>query len=232
MQPVPLDEHGHRARRRDGVAGPGRVAREDFDRWKITRGRMNFSAVILAGGKSSRMNRDKAFLEIDRKTLLARQIDLAREAGAIKTFISGHAGKDYSSFDCPVLVDKFQNAGPLAGIERALGATSTSLVLVLAVDLPNLTGNLIRTIFSHCQENTGAIPRINGKIEPLAAFYPKAAHPVLLKLLREKTNAVKDFATGCVASGLATFIDLPADDANLFANWNSTADLLSTAAKR
>ena len=188
---------------------------------------MNFSAVILAGGKSSRMNRDKAFLEIDGSTLLARQIELARQAGAIKTFVSGRAGEDYSGFNCAVLEDKFQNAGPLAGIERTLGATSTSLVLVLAVDLPNLTGNLIRTIFSHCGQNTGAIPRINGKIEPLAAFYPKAAHPLLWKLLREKSNAVKDFAANCVASGLATFVDLPADNADLFANWNSPTDLQS-----
>lgn len=189
---------------------------------------MNFDAVILAGGKSSRMNRDKAFLEIDGRTLLARQIELAHQVGAEKVFISGRAGKDYSGFNCPVLEDKFQNAGPLAGIERALDAASTPLVLVLAVDLPNLTGDLIRTIFPQCEENVGAIPRINGNLEPLAAFYPKAAHPLLMKLLGEKSNAVKHFATRCVASGLATFVDLPADNADLFVNWNSPVDLQST----
>ena len=232
MQSVLLDEHGHRTRRRDGVARARRVAREDFDGWKITRGQMNFDAVILAGGRSSRMNHDKAFLEIDGRTLLARQIELARQAGADKIFISGRAGKDYSAFNCPVLEDKFQDAGPLAGIERVLDAASMPLVLVLAVDLPNLTADLVRIIFSSGGENAGAIPRINGRIEPLAAFYPKAAHPLVLNLLREKSNAVKNFAAGCVASGLATFVDLPADNANLFVNWNSSADLQSTAAKR
>jgi molybdenum cofactor guanylyltransferase len=189
---------------------------------------MNFDAVILAGGKSSRMARDKAFLEIDGRTLLARQIDLARQVGAQQIFVSGRAGKDYSGFNCPVLVDKFQNVGPLAGIERALDAASTPLVLVLAVDLPNLTGNLIQKIFSHCEANAGAIPRINGKIEPLAAFYPRAAHSLLMKLLGEKSNAVKHFDASCVAMGLATFIDLPADNADLFVNWNSPADLQFT----
>lgn len=189
---------------------------------------MSFSAVILAGGKSSRMDRDKAFLEIDGRTLLARQIELARQVGAQKIFVSGRAGKDYSGFNCPVLEDKFQSAGPLAGIERALDAASTPLVLVLAVDLPNLTGDLIRKTFFHCDGNAGAIPRINGKIEPLAAFYPKAAHPLLLKLLGQKSNAVKDFAARCVASGFASFVDLPADNAGLFVNWNSATDLLFT----
>jgi len=47
---------------------------------------MNFSAVILAGGKSSRMGRDKAFLKIGGQTLLARQIQLARELGAARNF--------------------------------------------------------------------------------------------------------------------------------------------------
>ncbi|HEY5345385.1 MAG TPA: NTP transferase domain-containing protein, partial [Verrucomicrobiae bacterium] len=60
---------------------------------------MNFSAVILAGGKSSRMGRDKAFLEIGGTTLLARQIGLARELGAAEIFISGRAETDYSKFN-------------------------------------------------------------------------------------------------------------------------------------
>jgi molybdopterin-guanine dinucleotide biosynthesis protein A len=189
---------------------------------------MKFDAVILAGGKSSRMNRDKAFLSIDGRTLLARQIELVRLAGATTVFVSGRSGTDYSGFNCPVLEDKFQDAGPLAGIERALEATRAPLLLVVAVDLPNLTGDLLGTLARHCRENAGAIPRIEGKIESLASFYPKAAHPLLIKFLGEKSNAVKDFATGCAGSGLATIIDLPADHAKLFVNWNSPEDLRST----
>jgi molybdopterin-guanine dinucleotide biosynthesis protein A len=189
---------------------------------------MNFDAVILAGGKSSRMNRDKAFLNIDGTPLLARQIELVRLAGATKVFISGRSGTDYSGFGCPVLEDKFEDAGPLAGIERALEASTAPLLLVVAVDLPNLTSDFLGTLARHCRENAGAIPRINGKIEPLVAFYPKAAHPLLLKFLGEKSNAVKDFALGCASSGLATIIDLPADHAKLFDNWNSPEDLRFT----
>lgn len=167
-------------------------------------------------------------MKIDGKTLLARQIDLVRRAGADKIFVSDRAEKDYSSFDCPVLEDQFQDTGPLAGIERSLAAASLPLLLVLAVDLPKLTGNLIWTIASHCGENIGAIPRIGGKIGPLAAFYPKTAHPLLTKFLGGRSNAVKDFAACCVVSGLATFVDLPVDNATLFANWNSLEDLRAT----
>src|SRR5258706_11754457 len=105
---------------------------------------MNFSAVILAGGRSSRMGRDKAWLEVGGQTLLARQIGLVREMGATEIFISGRADADYSAFRCPILQDKFLGAGPLAGIERALDAAQSPLLLVLAVDLPEMKAECLR----------------------------------------------------------------------------------------
>src|ERR1041385_2459244 len=99
---------------------------------------MNFSAVILAGGRSQRMGRDKARLIVQGKPLLLRQVELARELGAAEVLISGRAGGDYTGFNCPVLMDRFEDAGPLAGIESALTAMSTEMLLVLAVDMANM----------------------------------------------------------------------------------------------
>jgi molybdenum cofactor guanylyltransferase len=144
---------------------------------------MNFSAVILAGGRSSRMGRDKAWLETGGQTLLARQIGLARKLGAAEVFISGRAKVDYSAFGCRVLEDKFADAGPLAGIERALDAMQSPLLLVLAVDLPQMNEDLLRRLSAGAANAFGAIPKLAGHIEPLAAFYPKAAMPLLVKLL-------------------------------------------------
>jgi len=189
---------------------------------------MNFSAVILAGGKSSRMGRDKAFLEIGGTTLLARQIGLARELGAAEIFISGRAETNYSKFNRRVLQDKFPAAGPLAGIERALDLISTPLLLVLAVDLPEINAELLRALAANCSENFGAIPRVKENLEPLAAFYPKSAQSLAETLLRAKKNVVADFAKECVQAGLARFVEMSASEANCFANWNSPADLSCT----
>jgi molybdenum cofactor guanylyltransferase len=191
---------------------------------------MNFSAVILAGGKSSRMGRDKAWLEIGGQTLLARQIQLARETGAAEIFISGRTEAHYSEFNRRVLQDKFPNAGPLAGIESALDSISTPLLLVLAVDLPEMHVEFLRQLAMHCAENLGAIPRVNRNIEPLAAFYLKAAQPLAATLLRTGDNAVSTFAERCVQSGLARFVELPASETKYFTNWNSPADLASAIA--
>jgi molybdopterin-guanine dinucleotide biosynthesis protein A len=186
---------------------------------------MKFSAVILAGGKSSRMGRDKAFLETGGKTLLARQIETVRAVGATEVFISGRPCVDYSVFGCRVLLDRFPATGPLAGIEAALAVATNLLLLVLAVDLPDMTAEFLQRLRILCPENAGVVPRVNGNIEPLAAFYPKAAHAAAGKMLAGQKCAAKDFATGCVLAGLATFIDRPAADAGFFKNCNCLADL-------
>ena len=182
------------------------------------------------------MGRDKAWLEIEGRSLLARQIQLVRDIGADEVFISGRANADYSNFDCRVLHDRIVDAGPLGGIESALAASSSSLLLVLAVDMPKMQVQLLSRLASRCSEAVGVIPRLNGKIEPLAAFYPKAAAGLIGELVfcigpREwgsemarkqvKSPSVTGFAEKCVECGLGQFVDLAESEAQFFANWNS-----------
>lgn len=186
---------------------------------------MNFSAVILAGGRSQRMGRDKAWLRLEGEPLLARQIELARALGAEEIFISSRADVDYTSFDCRVLNDRITNAGPLAGIDSALAAISTPLLLVLAVDMPRMTPLPLQTLLVCCNETRGAIPRFHQHIEPLAAIYPKSALQLARELLDAHCYAARDFAERCVELKLAAFIDLPDNHSACFANWNTPADI-------
>jgi len=190
---------------------------------------MTFSAVILAGGNSSRMGYDKAFLEIGGKTLLARQIETACAAGASEVLISGRPGMDYSAFAGRAIADRFSDAGPLAGIEAALTEATHPCVLVLAVDLPAMNVDFLQRLRGSGGGNFGAVARANGNLEPLAAFYLKAARAIAKKLLHQKTGAVKDFAGECVAAGLAAVVDFPAGASAWFKNCNSPADLAGLA---
>ena len=181
-----------------------------------------FSAVILAGGKSSRMGRDKAFVGIGGQSILARQIALVRDVGAGEVFISGREDVDYSAFGCRVLMDKFPDVGPLAGIERALDASASPLLLVLAVDMPVMNVMILGRLISSCTAVRGAIPKTNSGIEPLAAVYPKATWDKLkLELQRGNAPGVRWLAQECVASGLAQFVDVSDADAEYFASANS-----------
>ena len=181
---------------------------------------MKFSAVILAGGKSSRMGRDKAGLRLEGRTLLERQAELVRSLQPVELWLSG-GSNDYPLADGQPVRDNFANCGPLAGVEAGLGATNASLLLVLAVDLPQMSAGTLKWLLRHCGELTGAIPRINGEIEPLVAVYPKAAHPHLREALTAQRNAAHEFARACVAHGLAGWADVPGEHQRSFANCNS-----------
>jgi molybdopterin-guanine dinucleotide biosynthesis protein A len=185
---------------------------------------MNFSAVILAGGKSSRMGRDKAFIEIGGRTLLDRQIDTLVAADVEDILISGRPDADYAAFGCSVLVDEFPGAGPLAGIHAALKHSKRPLLLALAVDLPEMNTPFLRSLLMAAAE-MGVVPRIGGRVEPLTAVYPRAATALLETMLAQGQFAARDFAEACVRGGLAAYEDLPEDFARLFKNVNSPDDL-------
>src|ERR1041384_571654 len=93
---------------------------------------MNFSAVILAGGASRRMGRDKAWVEVAGESLLSRAVATVRRAGASEVLISGRPGVNYSTLEARVLFDGKPGQGPLGGIEQALAVANFPLVLVLA----------------------------------------------------------------------------------------------------
>lgn len=186
-----------------------------------------FSAVILAGGKSSRMGQDKALVNLGGQSLLARQIALVREVEAGEVFVSGRAGVGYSAFGCLVLTDYFSDVGPLAGIERALDASSSPLLLVLAVDMPAMNSSMLRRLIASCTTDRGVIPRTQDGIEPLVAIYPKAALNTLKRELQQgRSSGVRWFAQECVAAGLAQFMDVSDVDAESFVSVNSPEELL------
>lgn len=188
---------------------------------------MNLSAVILAGGQSTRMGRDKAWLEIDRQSLIVRAANTIRALDIKELFISGRAGVDYSSLGCPVLPDLEPGLGPLAGIERALEALEAGLLLVLAVDLPGMTAPFLRQLATRCTPLTGVVPMLGGDLEPLAAIYPKRCHTIAADALARGRRAAKDFALACLKEKAARPFVVAPSDAGCFANWNRPSDVLT-----
>jgi len=186
---------------------------------------MNISAVILAGGESSRMGRDKAWVEIDGEPLIVRALRTVRDSGVREILISGRSDTDYSALGCPVLVDRESGSGPLGGIERALDATQAALLLVVAVDLPRMTAAFLRKLVRGCDPLTGVIPKVKGQLEPLVAIYPKRCQVIALDCLLERRLAARDFADACLRErAVATFV-VPRADVRCFDNWNAPSDI-------
>jgi molybdenum cofactor guanylyltransferase len=186
---------------------------------------MNLAAVILAGGASRRMGRDKVWLQFGAQPLIMRTLATVHEAGIEEVFISGRAGSDYSALRCPVLLDLQAGCGPLGGIERALDAAPAPLLLVLAADLPRMRAAFLRQLMGHADPSTGVVPELCGQLEPLAAIYTKRCGPIALDCLRQGRYASRDFAGACLRQRAVRTFPVSRADAICFENWNTPEDV-------
>ncbi|MCS4309183.1 molybdopterin-guanine dinucleotide biosynthesis protein A [Rheinheimera pacifica] len=104
-------------------------------------GIVQFSALILAGGQSSRMGEDKALLQLNGQSLLIHMQQLALAAGANEVLIS----RNQPGF----ITDQMPQQGPLAGILTALQHCTTTQLLVLPIDTPLLTVDRVQQLLQH-----------------------------------------------------------------------------------
>jgi molybdenum cofactor guanylyltransferase len=145
------------------------------------------AAFILAGGKSSRMGMDKAFIVLDGSALLVRALAVARSVATDVRIVSGKPG-DAAKFRsyAPVVEDVFHDCGPLGGIDAALQASTAELNLLLAVDMPFVSGQLLRFLIARARSSisTVTVPRAGGRSQPLCAVYRRAFADVAEKALR------------------------------------------------
>jgi molybdopterin-guanine dinucleotide biosynthesis protein A len=150
---------------------------------------LGVTAFVLAGGKSSRMGSDKAFVQLAGETLLTKALKVAR-AVTEEVRIVGDAGK-FSAFG-RVVEDVYRNQGPMGGIHAALATSSTDLNLILAVDLPFVEASFLKYLLSRARESGAMVtlPRAAQHLQPLCAIYQRAFAVVAEESLRNGRNKI------------------------------------------
>lgn len=143
-----------------------------LDQWMIER---ELSMIVLAGGKSTRMGRDKADLTYGGETFLQRQIDKGRMIGIHDIVISGYHGDGCREKTVP---DRYAERGPLGGLEAALRETSGRYSLVLPVDMPLVSTDMIRELIREFRkmwmkgkQKPVFVTMHEDRIEPLFGIY-------------------------------------------------------------
>ena len=128
--------------------------------------------VLQAGGESSRMGKDKAFLPFLGIPLIKRLMDRFQQLNAEMLIISNNA-PPYLEFGLPVFGDVRPGRGALGGLLTALSVANTPLVGLVAVDMPFASPQLIRFMADKIQGSNldGIIPSTPNGIEPLHAVY-------------------------------------------------------------
>jgi len=184
--------------------------------------RNQLTAFILAGGKSSRMGEDKAFLRLDGRTLLDIALSLAGRVCQCVRIVG-----DRTRFGPGAIEDIFPDSGPLGGIHAALSATASDLNLVLAVDTPFLEPEFLQWMLDQAASSEAAVivPKLSTGYQPLCAVYRKSFKDVAEEALkggRFKIDALYETVSVRLI-GEAEMNQL-AFDTRMFDNLNTRAD--------
>ena len=180
---------------------------------------MQASLLVLAGGDSRRMGRPKAWLEVG-DTYLLRYV-AERLAPTFSEVMVSFAEPEQLEEPVPyrVVFDRRTPAGPLAGLEAGLAAARNDMVFAVACDMPYVTQEVAQIAVAAARRCDAAIPRIDGRPEPVCGAYRRSALP---------------FITGAVNTGRLKAADLSAEldvtwledlDPLLFRSLNTPQDL-------
>jgi molybdopterin-guanine dinucleotide biosynthesis protein A len=124
-----------------------------------------------------------------------------------------------------IVADVVKSAGPLAGIGACLETLSDDLLVVLAVDLPQMNALFLRGLLEQCSGSRGAVVRHGDFFEPLAAIYPQRLHVLAAGHLAQRRHALQDFIREAVKQDALLVVPLEEDDVPLFRNLNAPSDL-------
>lgn len=178
------------------------------------------SAILLAGGNSSRMGCEKALLPVNGLPLwLFQQRKLEQLASDV--IISSRKGL----LDVPVVVDCIPHLGPLGGLVSTLPLARQERVVVLGVDLPQMTADFLRRLLAESTSHCGVVPMLDGYFEGLAAVYPRSLLPIVKEVLSGHDHSMQLLHRLAVERGMMRRREVRGEERHLFENWNLPSDL-------
>ena len=155
------------------------------------------TAIILAGGKSSRLKKNKAFLPINGKTLIETVIgNLTPYFDEI--IISASSKRKLCGLPCQTVLDEQPGFGPLMGILSGLRASKNQNNFIIACDIPEFNHPFFTKMLPYINHHEIVVP-VNGHnlFEPLFAFYRKNLIPLLEKHMQQDKRKVNQLLANC-----------------------------------
>jgi molybdopterin-guanine dinucleotide biosynthesis protein A len=152
------------------------------------------SVVIQAGGKSSRMGKDKAFLPFHGTSLIQYVLQQVEGIGNEIIIISNQPD-DHNEFNLPVFEDIFPGTGPLGGLYTAIYYARYEYCWVFACDMPFINRDLMRHMEGIAPLYDAVVPKleISEYTEPFRAIYKKSCLPAIHEVLSSNKRRVTDF---------------------------------------
>ncbi|MFC2172271.1 molybdenum cofactor guanylyltransferase [Acidobacteriota bacterium] len=153
---------------------------------------MEITGVVLAGGNSRRMGRDKSRLELAGKSMLKHMIDLLISVTPRVVIAAGKQRGDEPA-GIRVVEDRYPGCGPLAGVHAALNETAAERILVVTCDLPFMMPGLLAELCTRSKSYDVLVAESEQGVEPLVGVYGSACLEQLEEFLGKKKYKAKDF---------------------------------------
>jgi molybdenum cofactor guanylyltransferase len=185
---------------------------------------MNISAVLLAGGESRRMGKDKATLLFRGRPLWQIQFDLLRTLQPEEIFVSTRTNPPWRPSGVQFVSDEQPSRGPLSGLSATLARISTDHLLALAIDMPLMTENYLRLICNLIEPGRGVLPMIKNRAEPLVAIYPKGTGTDFMMALSGSDFSLQSLTRKLVAAGKLSPVNVLEEEGKFFRNFNELND--------
>lgn len=147
------------------------------------------TAIILAGGKSRRMGKNKAFLKVDGQSFI--KVLLEKIMTFDERLIVANDVELYKFTEATTIKDIYPDKGPLCGLYTGLQAMKGHRSLVVTVDTPLLTEALLDYLWSLGDNVDCVIPVVDGRRQPLCAVYNKSALPVIEEAVKRDERRVQ-----------------------------------------
>ena len=164
------------------------------------------------------MGKDKRFLKVGNEQLLDRQVRILKQYFQ-DVIISANDPEKLAYLNLPVVKDQHEGRGPLEGLTSVLNASRTEYNFVVAVDIPSIDMSLVEKMRSRLDHVLAVIPVcIDGRQEPLFAFYSKNCIPIFRTAMDEGEYAIHRAIKRCPVYFFPMKDEMPLE------NLNSTKD--------
>jgi molybdopterin-guanine dinucleotide biosynthesis protein A len=176
---------------------------------------MDRYGVIVAGGKSSRMGKDKALLPLGDAPSMTHYLHSRLAPYFTKLYVS--AKEDKFGGDFPLVIDRYAVASPLVALVSVFETLPHETIFFVSVDTPLINRDIVEKLYDAYEEGLDAVVAdIEGKMQPLCALYSRSVLPTAKKLIEADRHTMRAFAKSLNIRR----VSFEGDEAERFVNLN------------
>lgn len=153
---------------------------------------MNITAIILAGGKSSRMGEEKSLVNLAGKPMIEYLIHTIKRAGIQHIIINTNHPEFFEKYNLPICKDLITNKGPIAGIYSSLVMSNTAENIIIPCDSPFISVSLLKKLITNNLDHEISFVKFKNNYYPLIGAFKKSTLTYLKNMIDNNNLKARD----------------------------------------